>query len=223
MGGLRRHMKFVTLFQGKYFLYMLFFGLVIGIVRAFIADSTGSPHGAINDINIIMTTVLMLMPGNLTMRYLQYQADLSLQMGCTRKNIYLGTFIIILELAAESFICYLLLGTVNDYFAANSADVYTGFADSYMNIFVYLISILVMINMGLINALMARRFGTKSIYLTMIIFYVIFIAAVMDEDVISWITGPYAAPIIIFSMLILLVILLAVPVRNSVKHIVIRA
>lgn len=154
--GLNRHIKYISLRQGKIFSIVILGGLIYGLFLFTLADGTGTLSDIVNCIEML----LIVAPCTLMVDYIRYQIDFSLSMGCTRRNIYLGIYILAAEILLESLAGFLLLEAVT--FTPISPDMIPSF------LIVELLSCLV----GILNGLLIRRFGYVKMMLVLVLFYV---------------------------------------------------
>lgn len=152
--GLKRHIKYISLYQGKIFSIVILGGLIYGLFL------TVWGNEAPGDIVKYIEMVLAIIPCSLMVNYIRYQIDFSLSMGCTRKNIYLSIYILAAEVLIESLAVFLLLQAVTS--TPINAD----------RILSFLISELISCVLGVLNGLLIRRFGYAKMMLVLILFYV---------------------------------------------------
>ena len=139
--GLKRHIKYISLYQGKIFSIVILGGLIYGLfLTVWVNEAPG-------DIVKYIEMVLAIIPCSLMVNYIRYQIDFSLSMGCTRKNIYLSIYILAAEVLIESLAVFLLLQAVTS--TPINAD----------RILSFLISELISCVLGVLNGLLIRRFG----------------------------------------------------------------
>lgn len=152
--GLKRHIKYISLYQGKIFSIVILGGLIYGLfLTVWVNEAPG-------DIVKYIEMVLAIIPCSLMVNYIRYQIDFSLSMGCTRKNIYLSIYILAAEVLIESLAVFLLLQAVT--YTPINAD----------RILSFLISELISCVLGVLNGLLIRRFGYAKMMLVLILFYV---------------------------------------------------
>lgn len=152
--GLKRHIKYISLYQGKIFSIVILGGLIYGLfLTVWVNEAPG-------DIVKYIEMVLAIIPCSLMVNYIRYQIDFSLSMGCTRKNIYLSIYILAAEVLIESLAVFLLLQAVTS--TPINAD----------RILSFLISELISCVLGVLNGLLIRRFGYAKMMLVLILFYV---------------------------------------------------
>lgn len=152
--GLKRHIKYISLYQGKFFSIVILGGLIYGLFL------TVWVNKAPGDIVKYIEMVLAIVPCSLMVNYIRYQIDFSLSMGCTRRNIYLSIYILAAEVLIESLAVFLLLQAVTS--TPINAD----------RILSFLISELISCVLGVLNGLLIRRFGYAKMMLVLILFYV---------------------------------------------------
>lgn len=152
--GLKRHIKYISLYQGKIFSIVILGGLIYGLFL------TVWVNKAPGDIVKYIEMVLAIVPCSLMVNYIRYQIDFSLSMGCTRRNIYLSIYILAAEVLIESLAVFLLLQAVTS--TPINAD----------RILSFLISELISCVLGVLNGLLIRRFGYAKMMLVLILFYV---------------------------------------------------
>lgn len=151
--GLRRHLKYISLYQGKIFALVILGGLIYGLFLITVVNET--PGELIKYIEM----VLAIIPFSLMVNYIRYQIDFSLSMGCTRRNIYLSIYILAFEVLVESLAVFLLLQAVTS--TPINAD----------RILSFLICELISCVFGIMNGLLIRRFGYAKMILILILFY----------------------------------------------------
>lgn len=152
--GLKRHIKYISMYQRKIFSIIILGTLICGLFLAVMNNAT--PDDIVN----YMEMVLIIAPCSLMLNYIRYQIDFSLSMGCTRRNIYLGIYILAAEILLESLTVFLLLQAVT--FTPINPD----------RILSFLISELISCVFGVLNGLLIRRFGYTKMMLVLILFYI---------------------------------------------------
>lgn len=152
--GLKRHIRYVSLYQGKMIALILLGGLAYGIFLTTVMDYP------LKEITNYMEMILAVIPCSLIVNYIRYKIDYCLSMGCTRRNIYLSIHILIIELLVESFVTFLLMQVI-------TAKPIT--ADSILP---FVISELLSAIFGVLGGLLIRRFGYVKMMLILLIFYV---------------------------------------------------
>lgn len=151
--GLKRHIKYISLYQGKIFSIVILGGLIYGLfLTVWVKEAPG-------DIVKYIEMVLAIVPCSLMVNYIRYQIDFSLSMGCTRRNIYLSVYILAAEVLAESLSVFLLVQAVTS--TPINAD----------RILSFIISELISCVLGVLNGLLIRRFGYAKMMLILILFY----------------------------------------------------
>lgn len=151
--GLKRHIKYISLYQGKIFSIVILGGLIYGLfLTVWVNEAPG-------DIVKYIEMVLAIVPCSLMVNYIRYQIDFSLSMGCTRRNIYLSIYILAAEVLVESLAVFLLLQAVTS--TPINAD----------RILSFVISELISCILGVLNGLLIRRFGYAKMMLILILFY----------------------------------------------------
>lgn len=151
--GLKRHIKYISLYQGKIFSMVILGGLIYGLfLTVWVNEAPG-------DIVKYIEMVLAIVPCSLMVNYIRYQIDFSLSMGCTRRNIYLSIYILAAEVLVESLAVFLLLQAVTS--TPINAD----------RILSFVISELISCILGVLNGLLIRRFGYAKMMLILILFY----------------------------------------------------
>lgn len=151
--GLRRHLKYISLYQGKIFTLVILGGLIYGLfLITFVNDTPG-------ELIKYIEMVLAIIPCSLMVNYIRYQIDFSLSMGCTRRNIYLSVYILAFEVLVEALAVFLLLQAVTS--TPINAD----------RILSFLISELISCVFGIMNGLLIRRFGYAKMLLILVLVY----------------------------------------------------
>lgn len=151
--GLKRHIQYISLYQGKIFSIIILGGLIYGIfLTTVINDSPEKITG-------YLETVLAIIPCNLIVNYIRYQIDFCLSMGCTRRNIYLCIYILTAELLVESLAIFLLMKMI----ASTSIT-----ANMILS---FVISELLSATLGVLMGVLIRRFGYAKMVLILVVFY----------------------------------------------------
>ncbi len=151
--GFKRHIQYISLYQGKIFSIIILGGLIYGIfLTTVINDSPGKIIG-------YLETILAIIPCSLIVNYIRYQIDFCLSMGCTRRNIYLSIYILTAELLVESLAFFLLMKMIA------STSITTDMILSFV------ISELLSATLGVLNGFLIRRFGYAKMALILVIFY----------------------------------------------------
>ncbi|MDE6531832.1 MAG: hypothetical protein K2K96_13840 [Lachnospiraceae bacterium] len=151
--GFKRHIQYISLYQGKIFSIIILGGLIYGIFLTTVIND--SPGKMIEYFEMILAVI----PCSLTVNYIRYQIDFCLSMGCTRRNIYLGIYILTAELLVESLAVFLLMKMI----ASTSIT-----ADMILS---FVISELLSATLGVLNGFLIRRFGYAKMLLILGIFY----------------------------------------------------
>ncbi len=151
--GLKRHIQYISLYQGKIFSIIMLGSLIYGIFL------TGVMGDSAENMVRYFEVILAIIPCSLTVNYIKYQIDLCLSMGCTRRNIYLSIYILTAELIVESFAVFLLIKMIAS--ASITADMILSFV----------ISELISATLGVLNGFLIRRFGHTKMLLIMLILY----------------------------------------------------
>lgn len=153
--GLKRHIRYVSMYQAKTFFIIFLGGLIYGLFM--IATSAfDSPADMIKFIEMM----LAIFPCSLILNYIRYHIDFCLSMGCTRRNIYLSIYVLAAELLAESLAVVLLLYMV------------TSQPITVDMILSYIAYELVSIISGIISGFLIRRFGYAKMLLVLLLFYI---------------------------------------------------
>lgn len=153
--GLKRHIRYVSMYQSKTFFIIFLGGLIYGLFM--IATSAfDSPADMIKFIEMM----LAIFPCSLILNYIRYHIDFCLSMGCTRRNIYLSIYVLAAELLAESLAVVLLL------YAVTSQPIT---ADMILS---YIAYELVSVISGIISGFLIRRFGYAKMLLVLLLFYI---------------------------------------------------
>ena len=151
--GFKRHIQYISLYQGKIFSIIILGGLIYGIfLTAVINDSPEKIIG-------YLETILAIIPCSMIVNYIRYQIDFCLSMGCTRRNIYLSIYILTAELLIESLAIFLLMKMI----ASTSIT-----ADMILS---FVISELLSAILGVLMGFLIRRFGYAKMMLILVIFY----------------------------------------------------
>ncbi|MDE6744542.1 MAG: hypothetical protein K2J95_11740 [Lachnospiraceae bacterium] len=185
--GLKRHIQFISLYQGKIFSIIILGGLIYSIfLTTFINDSPEKIIG-------YLETILAILPCALIEKYIRYQIDFCLSMGCTRRNIYLSIYILTAELLIECLAVFLLMKMI----ASTSIT-----ADMILS---FVISELLSTTLGILMGFLVRRFGYAKMMLILVIFYggIAVFALNSFSLMTEFLSGPSSRLIIIGGMLIL--------------------
>ena len=151
--GFKRHIQYISLYQGKIFSIIILGGLIYGIfLTSVINDSPEKITG-------YLETILAIIPCSMIVNYIRYQIDFCLSMGCTRRNIYLSIYILTAELLIECLALFLLMKMI----ASNSIT-----ADMILS---FVISELLSATLGILMGFLIRRFGYAKMILILVIFY----------------------------------------------------
>ncbi len=151
--GLKRHIQYISLYQGKVFSIIILGGLIYGVFLTSFVN--GSPEEIIG----YLETILAIIPCALIVNYIRYQIDFCLSMGCTRRNIYLSIYILTAELLIECLAIFLLMKMIAS--TPITADMILSFV----------ISELLSATLGILNGFLIRRFGYAKMILILDIFY----------------------------------------------------
>ncbi len=151
--GLKRHIQYISLYQGKVFSIIILGGLIYGVFLTSFVN--GSPEEIIG----YLETILAIIPCALIVNYIRYQIDFCLSMGCTRRNIYLSIYILTAELLIECLAIFLLMKMIAS--TPITADMILSFV----------ISELLSATLGILNGFLIRRFGYAKMILILVIFY----------------------------------------------------
>lgn len=185
--GLKRHIQYTSLYQGKIFSIIILGGLIYGIFLTTVIND--SPKEIIRYLEMI----LAIIPCSLIVNYIRYQIDFCLSMGCTRRNIYLSIYILTAELLIESLTIFLLMKMI----ASTSIT-----ADMILS---FVISELLSATLGVLNGFLIRRFGYAKMLLILVIFYAGLAIFTLNSFFLmtEFLSNPSSRLIIIGGMLIL--------------------
>lgn len=148
--GLKRHIQYISLYQGKIFSIIMLGGLIYGIFLTTVSND--APENILGYLEMI----LAIIPCTLIVKYIQYQIDFCLSMGCTRKNIYLSIYILTAELLMECLAIFLLMKMI--VCTSITADMILPF------VFSELLSAI----LGVLMGFLIRRFGFAKMILILI-------------------------------------------------------
>lgn len=187
--GLKRHIQYISLYQGKIFSIIMLGGLIYGIFLSSVTNGSPGKMLALDYLEVI----LAIIPCSLTVNYIRYQIDLCLSMGCTRRNIYLSIYILTAELLIESLAIFLLIKMIA------SASITTDMILSFV------VSELLSATLGILMGFLIRRFGAAKMLLILLIFYagLTFFALYSFSLITEFLSSPSSRLIIIGGMLIL--------------------
>lgn len=152
--GLKRHIQYISLYQGKIFSIIILGSLIYGIFLTSVIND--SPEKIIG----YLETVLTIIPCSLIVNYIRYQIDFCLSMGCTRRNIYLSIYILTAEFLIECLAIFLLMKMIAS--TPITADM----------ILFFVISELLSATSGILMGFLIRRFGYAKMILFLFGFYV---------------------------------------------------
>lgn len=185
--GFKRHIQYISLYQGKIFSIIMLGGLIYGIFLTTITND--SPE----KITGYFETVLAIIPCSMIVKYIMYQIDFCLSMGCTRRNIYLSIYILTAELLVESLALFLLMKMI----ASTSIT-----ADMILS---FVVSELLSATLGILMGFLIRRFGYAKMMLILLAFYCgLAVFALYSFSLITeFLSSPSSRLIIIGGMLIL--------------------
>lgn len=185
--GFKRHIQYISLYQSKIFSIIILGGLIYGIfLTTVINDSPEKITG-------YLETILAIFPCALIDKYIRYQIDFCLSMGCTRRNIYLSIYILTAELLIECLALFLLMKMI----ASTSIT-----ADMILS---FVISELLSATLGILMGFLIRRFGAAKMMLILLAFYCgLAVFALYSFSLITeFLSSPSSRLIIIGGMLIL--------------------
>lgn len=153
----KRNVKYVTMFQLKFFGMILAFGVLYGIFFGFMSDEGGK--SAIRSAVGYLEMLLIIMPMSLQMRYVKWTGSFICSMGGTRKNVIWGQHIMTAELIAEAII---LVAIVRSIFHMPWNNGFYGF-------YYYMMSYIIMMAVGIFGALLMDKWNTWGLVMCIVL------------------------------------------------------
>ena len=166
--GLKRNIKYLTYVQLKQFLTMLGGMGIYAFFMCFIVKVWD-----IKELKMMLPLIMVLTCLLLQMRYIQWMADFSVSMGCSRKNLIYGQHILSVEIMLEMFILYGVASLI-------------GYQNLFEGLVFYIAGMIWMQALGMFGGVVGKRFGNGIVVVIVTLFgtvFGMFIGLVMTSDV----------------------------------------
>ena len=146
--GMKRNLKYIGSYQGKFMIYIMLFGFVYGIFLAFLGGANSIQEG-LKSVFGSISMMAVIMPMAVQINLWNSQLNLMLSMGCTRKNMEIGVHAVTFLILIESFLWVGIAGNIlQPHF----------FAGNYLLIY-FLTACLLTNTVGIIGGLIMYKFG----------------------------------------------------------------